>query len=69
MQKNYKKLSRRNYYLERENRILRRFVENYQNQSRTLESFILIIFILRQLVIGLYLLNFFNSNNAYITIF
>jgi len=73
MQKNYKKtvkeLERKNYYLKRENKILRKFVKNYQGWSRVLKGFILIIFILKQLVIRLYLLDFFDNNNTYIIIF
>jgi len=39
-------LGRKNYYLEREGKVLRRLIRNYQGQVRVLEDFILIIFIL-----------------------
>ncbi len=62
-------LERKNYYLERENRILKGLVRDYQDQVRILESFILIVFILEKLVIRLYLLDFFDSNNTCVIIF
>jgi len=62
-------LERENYYLEREGRVLRGFIGNYQDQVRVLEGFALIVFILGQLVVGLYLLGLFNDNNTCVTIF
>ncbi len=62
-------LEGKNYYLEREGRVLRRIIGNYQGQVRILESFTLMIFILRQLMVGLYLLGLFDGNNACVTIF
>src|SRR6266542_6450835 len=62
-------LKRENYYLEKESRVLRGLIEDYQDWSRTLEGFVLMVFILEQLVIGLYLLDFFDGNNNYVIVF
>ncbi len=62
-------LERRNYYLGQEGRVLRRLVGDYQDQNKILKGFILMVFILEQLIIELYLLNLFNYNNAYVIIF
>src|SRR6266540_2785560 len=62
-------LGRRNYDLGREGRVLRGLVGDYQGRNRFLESFALIVFILGQLVVGLYLLGLFDGNNVCITIF
>ena len=62
-------MERKNYYLGRESRILRRLVGDYENQNRFLESFTLIVFILGQLVVGLYLLDLFDGTNVCVTIF
>jgi len=48
---------------------LRGLVEDYQDQVRILKGFALIVFILRQLIVGLYFLGLFDDNNAYVTIF
>ena len=64
-----KKLERRNYYLEQESRVLRGFVEDYQDRNRVLEGFTLMVFMLKQLIVELYLLDLFDGNNACITIF
>ena len=64
-----KELGRKNYYLGQEGRVLRGLVKDYQNQNRVLEGFALIVFMLKQLIVGLYLLGFFDGNNAYVTIF
>src|SRR6266542_3458035 len=48
-------LGRKNYYLGREATVSRGFVRNYQDRNRFLEGFVLMVFILGQLVIGLYL--------------
>ncbi len=69
LQGTVEKLERKNYYLKREGRVLKELVEDYQGQVRVLKGFTLIVFILGQLVIGLYLLGLFDSNNAYVTIF
>ncbi len=62
-------LEGKNYYLERRGRVLRRIIEDYQGQVRILEGFALMIFILEQLMVGLYLLGLFDGNNACVTIF
>src|SRR6266498_3486783 len=62
-------LEGKNYYLKREGRVLRRIIRNYQGQVRILEGFALMIFILEQLIVGLYLLGLFDGNNACVTIF
>src|SRR6266540_3966621 len=69
LQEIVKELERKNYYLGQEGRILRRLVKDYQNQNRVLEGFALMVFMLKQLVVRLYLLGLFDGNNAYITIF
>ncbi len=53
----------------KEGRVLREFVGDYEGQNRFLEGFVLLVFILGQLVVGLYLLGLFDGNNAYVTIF
>ena len=55
--------------MEREGRVLRKIIGNYQGQVRILEGFTLMIFILGQLMVGLYLLGLFDGNNACVTIF
>src|SRR6266542_4276699 len=62
-------LERKNYYLERKGRVLRGLVGDYQGRNRFLEDFALMVFILGQLVVGLYLLGLFDGNNACVTIF
>jgi len=62
-------LERKNYYLKREGRVLRGLIEDYQGQIRILKSFALMVFILEQLVVGLYLLGLFDDNNTCVTIF
>ncbi len=69
LQGTVKELERRNYNLEREGRVLRGLVEDYQDWNRFLKGFALMIFILSQLVVGLYLLDFFDENDVYVTIF
>src|SRR6266540_4877541 len=69
LQETVEKLGRRNYYLGQEGRVLRGLVEDYQSRNRVLEGFALMVFMLGQLIVGLYLLGFFDDNNAYITIF
>src|SRR6266540_894922 len=61
LQGTVEELGRRNYNLGREGRILKVFVRNYQDQNRFLEGFALMVFILGQLVVGLYLLGFFDK--------
>src|SRR6266542_1298792 len=68
-QKTVKELRKRNYYLGQESRILKGLVEDYQDQNRILESFALMVFMLEQLIVGLYLLDLFDSNNTCVTIF
>ena len=62
-------LGRKNYYLRRKGRILRKLVGDYEGRNRFLESFALMVFILGQLVVGLYLLGLFDGHNVYVTIF
>src|SRR6266542_2107885 len=69
LQGTVKELGRRNYDLEREGRVLKGLVGDYQGRNRFLEGFALMVFILGQLVIGLYLLGLFDGNNACVTIF
>src|SRR6266508_2428659 len=69
LQETVKKLRRRNYYLGQEGRILRGLVGDYQDQNRVLEGFALMVFMLGQLIVGLYLLGLFDGNNACVTIF
>ncbi len=69
LQGTVEELGRRNYYLGQEGRVLRGFVRDYQDQNRVLEGFALMVFILGQLIVGLYLLGLFDGNNACVTIF
>ena len=69
LQGTIEELGGKNYYLEREGRVLRRIIEDYQGQVRILEDFTLMMFILGQLMVGLYLLGLFDGNNACVTIF
>ncbi len=69
LQRIVKELGRRNYYLGQEGRVLRGLVRDYQDQNRVLKGFALMIFILEQLIVELYLLGLFDSNNACVTIF
>ena len=62
-------LGRRNYYLGQEGRVLRGLVGDHQDQNKVLEDFILMVFMLGQLIVGLYLLGLFNGNNACVIIF
>ncbi len=62
-------LERRNYYLGQEGLVLRGRVKDYQGQNRVLEGFALMVFILRQLIVGLYFLGLLDGNNACVTIF
>src|SRR6266542_410330 len=55
--------------LGREGRVLRGLVWDYEGQNRFLEGFVLMVFILGQLIVGLYLLGLFDGNNACVTIF
>src|SRR6266498_3602062 len=68
LQRTVEELGRRNYYLKQEGLILRRRVRDYQDQNRVLKGFVLIVFMLGQLIVGLYLLGLFDSNNACVTI-
>ena len=69
LQRTVENLGRENYDLERKSRILRGLVGDYQDRSRALEGFILIVFILGQLVVRLYLLGFFDDNDSCVTVF
>jgi len=69
LQETVKELGRRNYYLEQEGRVLKGLVRDYQGQNRILEGFTLMVFILGQLIVGLYLLGLFDCNNACVIIF
>ena len=62
-------MKKENYYLGREGKVLKKLVRDYQGQIRILEGFALMVFILGQLVVGLYLLGLFDGNNACVTIF
>src|SRR6266540_3001989 len=57
-------LGRRNYYLGQKGRVLRGLVGDHQDQNKVLEDFILMVFMLGQLIVGLYLLGLFNGNNV-----
>src|SRR6266540_888616 len=54
LQRTVEDLGRENYYLEKKGKVLRGLVRDYQDQSRALEGCILMVFILGQLVVGLY---------------
>ena len=69
LQGTVEELGRKNYYLGREGRVLRGLVGDYEGRNRFLEGFALMVFILGQLVVGLYLLGLFDGNNACVTIF
>src|SRR6266498_2314650 len=69
LQETVEELGKRNYDLGRESRVLRGLVGDYQGRNRFLEGFALMVFILGQLVIGLYLLGLFDGNNVCVTIF
>ncbi len=62
-------MKKKNYHLKRKKRILKGLIGNYQGQNKVLKRFILIVFILEQLVIELYFLSLFNKNDIYIIIF
>ena len=67
LQETVEELGRRNYYLGQEGRVLRGLVGDYEGQNRFLKSFVLMVFILDQLVVGLYLLGLFDGNNVCVT--
>ncbi len=69
LQETVEELGRKNYDLRRGSRVLKELVENYKSQNRFLEGFILIVFILGQLVIRLYLLDLLDGNDICVTIF
>ncbi len=69
LQGTVEELGRKNYYLGREGRVLRGLVGDYEGRNRFLKGFALMVFILGQLVVGLYLLGLFDGNNACVTIF
>ena len=69
LQGTVEELGKENYYLEREGKVLKGLVEDYQDQSRALEGCILMVFILGKLVVGLYLLGFFDGNDSCVTVF
>jgi len=50
LQRIIKKLKRKNYYLEREGRVLKGFVGDYQGQNRFLKGFVLIILFFIRLI-------------------
>ncbi len=64
-----KELKRRNYYLEQKDRVLKELIRDYQDWNRILKGFILIVFMLKQLIVRLYLLDLFDGNNACVIIF
>ena len=59
LQETVEELGRKNYYLEQEDRVLRGLVGNYEGQYRILKGFALIVFILKKLIVRLYLLDLF----------
>src|SRR6266542_1124007 len=67
LQRIMEELRRRNYYLGQEGRVLRGLVGDYKDKKRVLEGFALMVFILGQLIVGLYLLGLFDGNNACVT--
>src|SRR6266540_6624075 len=69
LQGTVEELGRRNYYLGQEDRVLRGLVEDYQGRNRILKGFALMVFMLGQLIVGLYLLGLFDGHNACVTIF
>src|SRR6266498_1513240 len=69
LQGTVEELGRKNYYLGREDKVLRGLVEDYQGRNRVLEGFALMVFMLEQLIVGMYLLGLFDGNNACVTIF
>ena len=69
LQGTVEELGRKNYYLGREDKVLRELVGEYEGWNRFLEGFTLMVFIFGQLVVGLYLLGLFDGNNACVTIF
>ena len=69
LQGTVEELGRRNYDLERKSKVLRGLIGDYEGQNRFLESFTLMVFILVQLVVGLYLLGLFDDNDVCVTIF
>src|SRR6266540_5392608 len=69
LQGTVEELERRNYYLGQKGLVLRGCVRDYQGQNRVLEGFALMVFMLGQLIVGLYLLGLFDGNNACVTIF
>src|SRR6266511_4366533 len=69
LQGTVEELGRRNYDLGREGRVLRGHVRDYQGQNRVLKGFALMVFMLGQLIVGLYLLGLFDGNNACVIIF
>src|SRR6266508_3452777 len=62
LQGTVEELEKKNYYLEQESRVLRELVRNYEGQYRVLKSFALMVFIFEKLIVGLYLLGFFDGN-------
>ena len=69
LQETVEELGRKNYYLGQEGRVLKGLVGDYQSQNRVLEGFALMVFMLGQLIVGLYLLDLFDCNNTCVTIF
>src|SRR6266542_5150864 len=69
LQETVEELGRRNYDLGREGRVLSGLVGDYEGRNRFLEGFVLMVFILGQLIVGLYLLGLFDGNNVCVTIF
>ena len=57
LQGTVEELGRRNYYLRQKGRVLRGLVRDYQGWNRVLKDFTLMVFMLRQLIVGLYLLD------------
>ncbi len=69
LQRIIEELEKKIYDLGREDRILKGLVRDYQNQNRFLKDFVLMVFILGQLVIRLYFLDLFNNNDVCVIIF
>ena len=62
LQGTVEELEKKNYYLEQESRVLRELVRNYEGRYRVLKGFALMVFIFEKLIVGLYLLGFFDGN-------
>ncbi len=69
LQETVKELERKNYYLGRKSKVLKGLVEDYEGRNRFLKGFTLMVFIVSQLLVGLYLLDLFDDSDVCVTIF